>query len=139
MIRRLYAIADADARRRLTTYLVLSAVAIMLVSTALVLLIPLIRALFSDDPAQALPSVIAIAAVGLAAMTIEIVSGMYGERTGAVLILRMHEVIGERIMRLPIGWFDSERIGTISALTSRGSPSLPMHRTRSCVRSGRRP
>lgn len=120
MIRRLYAIADADARRRLTTYLVLSAVAIMLVSTALVLLIPLIRALFSDDPAQALPSVIAIAAVGLAAMTIEIVSGMYGERTGAVLILRMHEVIGERIMRLPIGWFDSERIGTISALTSRG-------------------
>lgn len=120
MIRRLYAISDAAARRRLTTYLVLSAVVIVAVSATLVMLIPLVRALFSDDPARALPYVLSIATVGLVAMTIEIFSSMYGERSGAALILRMHEVIGEQIMRLPIGWFDSERVGTISALTSRG-------------------
>ncbi|MGO2660238.1 ABC transporter ATP-binding protein [Mycetocola reblochoni] len=120
MIRRLYDIADAAARRRLVAYLALTAIAILLVSATLVLVIPLVRALFSADPTAAVPVIVAIAGTGLAALAVDMVSTVYGERSGAALILRMHEVIGERIMRLPIGWFDGERIGAISTLTSRG-------------------
>lgn len=120
MIRSLYAIADRSTRRRLVAYLVLAGASILLVSAALVLLIPIVRALFSGDPVSSLPYLIALAALGVVTTVLEVVGSVHGQRTGSRLILRMHELIGERIMRLPIGWFDSERVGTISYLTARG-------------------
>lgn len=120
MIRRLYAIADASGRARIVVYLALAAVEILLMSAMLVMLIPLARALFSGDPGSALPLIVAIASLGLLTAVAEVASSVFGQRMGGALILRMHETIGERIMALPIGWFDNERVGTISYLTSRG-------------------
>ncbi len=120
MIRLLFRFADPVARRRLAGYLVVAATASITVSLLLIALLPLARAIFSDDPATALPWVWAIAGLGLAAGLLELVGTVLGQRAGATLILRMHEVIGARIMRLPLGWFDTERAGTISHLTARG-------------------
>lgn len=120
MIRLLFRFADPVARRRLAGYLVVAAAASITVSLLLIALLPLARAIFSDDPATALPWVWAIAGLGLAAGLLELVGTVLGQRAGATLILRMHEVIGARIMRLPLGWFDTERAGTISHLTARG-------------------
>lgn len=120
MIRSLYALADAPSRRRLVAYLILAGLSIACVAVMLALIIPLTRALFSGDPASALPYVVAIAGLGLATAVLDMVTSTSGEHTGSALVLRMHEVIGEQIMRLPLGWFDGERIGTITMLATRG-------------------
>ena len=122
MIRMLFRFVDRPLRTRLLGYLGIVAITLLLVSTLLILLIPLIRALFSGDPSTALPWMGVIAGVGLAAVVGEIVGTSVGLRTGARLILCMHEAVGERILRLPLGWFDQDRTGSVSHVTSRGVP-----------------
>ncbi|MFI6368786.1 ABC transporter ATP-binding protein [Nocardia sp. NPDC050630] len=78
------------------------------------------RALFSTDPASAVAAAAVLAGFGLAAGCLDVAATLIGQRAGARYILRMHELIGLRAARLPLGWFDTERTGPISHMVTRG-------------------
>lgn len=120
MIRILLRIADPTTRRMLRGFLTAAALSTVLAAATLASLIPLLRALFSTDPGTALPLLPVTAGLGLATAALDVFATVRGQRTGARLILCMHEVIAERVARLPLGWFDAERTGPISHLATRG-------------------
>ncbi|WP_213451848.1 ABC transporter ATP-binding protein [Rhizomonospora bruguierae] len=120
MIRFLIRIGDAPARRMLVAYCVVVAGATLLTSAAFVTILPLTIALLSDEPASALPALGMLVAFGLVAGCLDVTGTLLGQRAGARLILRMHELIAERVARLPLGWFDVDRAGSISNVTTRG-------------------
>lgn len=113
-------IGDVPARRGLAAYLVVVAVATLLVSAAFVTLVPLVTGLMSGEPGSALPALVLLGAFGLLAGCLDFAATLLGQRAGARLILRMHELLAERTARLPLGWFDAERTGSISNITTRG-------------------
>lgn len=120
MIRTMLRLAGTPARAQLMLYLVIAVGAAVLLGALLVSLIPLVRAVFSGDPASAVPLLVPVALLGLLAALLEFSAAIVGQRLGAALILRMHQLIGERATMLPLGWFDAERAGAISHLTTRG-------------------
>lgn len=120
MIGILLRIADDGARRMLVAYLVVVTIASLLISAAFVTLLPLTTALLSDEPESALPTLGLHIAFGLLAGCLDFASTLLGQRAGARLILRMHELLAERLARLPLGWFDAERTGSVSNVTTRG-------------------
>ena len=120
MIRVLLRIGDAPARRLLIALLVVVAIAALIASSMFVLLLPLTSALLSDDPASALPTLGLLVAAGLIAGFFDISATLISQHMSSRYILRMHQLIAERTTQLPLGWFDAERIGAISNLTTRG-------------------
>ncbi|MBO0712668.1 MAG: ABC transporter ATP-binding protein, partial [Acetobacteraceae bacterium] len=120
MIALLLRIGDAPARRMLAAYLVVVTLATLMASAMFVMILPLMIALLSRDPAAALPAVGLLALFGLLAACFDFTATLLGQRAAARLILRMHELIAEGTARLPLGWFDAERTGSISNLTTRG-------------------
>jgi ATP-binding cassette, subfamily B, bacterial IrtB/YbtQ len=120
MIRTLMRIGDVRCRWMLRSYLLVAVGSAVLVGGVLLAVVPLARALFSGDPAGAVPVAVTIAALGLAAGCLDVVATVLGQRAGARYILRMHELIAERAAQLPLGWFDTERTGPISHMVTRG-------------------
>jgi ATP-binding cassette subfamily B protein IrtB len=120
VIRFLMRIGDTAARRMLLAYLVLVTLATLLASAAFSTLLPLLTALLSGDLESALPALGALVAFGLLAGCFDVAATLIGQRAGARFILRMHSLIAERTSRLPLGWFDAERTGSISNVTTRG-------------------
>ncbi len=122
MIRSLWALGARADRGSLVVYVTVLAVSSALIAAVLVLLVPLVRALFSQEPSRALEPAVAIAIVGSCAAAANIAMTVLGQRLGARYVLRMHDLIGDRVARLPLGWFDAERTGPISQLVTRGVP-----------------
>jgi ATP-binding cassette subfamily B protein len=120
MIRFLMRIGDHPARRMLLAYLTVVTLATLLTSGAFLTLFPLLTALFSAEPVTALPALGLLVAFGSLAGCFDVAATLIGQRAGARLVLRMHQLIAERIARLPLGWFDAERTGSIGNVTTRG-------------------
>lgn len=120
MIRMLLRLAGEQTRAQLIRYLTIAVATALFVGALLVSLIPLMRALFSGDPVSAVPLLVPVALFGVMAGLLELSATIVGQRLGAALILRMHQLIGQRATMLPLGWFDTERAGAISHLTTRG-------------------
>lgn len=120
MTRFLLRIGDTPARQMLVAYCVVVAIATLLTSAAFVTVLPLMIALLSDEPASALPALGMLVTFGLLAGCLDVTATLLGQRAGARLILRMHELIAEQVARLPLGWFDVDRTGVISNVTTRG-------------------
>ena len=120
MIGLLLRISDPPARRVLVAYVVVMILATLTASATFVTLVPLLTALLSGQPASALPVLGLLAGLGLLAACLDFTATLLGQRAAARLILRMHQLLAERTARLPLGWFDAERTGAISNVTTRG-------------------
>ena len=84
------------------------------------LLVPVLRALFGDTPSDAWPWLIAFGAAVAAYAVLRCVSDLSGFRVGTTLLRGMYHRLGDHLARLPIGWYDSGRVGEVSVLASRG-------------------
>ncbi|WP_067708959.1 ABC transporter ATP-binding protein [Nocardia yamanashiensis] len=84
------------------------------------LLIPLLRALFGDRPADARPWLIAfgLAVAGFAVLRYR--SDLSGFRVGTTLLRGMYHRLGDHLSRLPLGWYSTGRTGEVAVLASRG-------------------
>ncbi|MFE7743559.1 ABC transporter ATP-binding protein [Nocardia sp. NPDC057455] len=84
------------------------------------LLVPLMRALFGDTPTDAWPWLIAFGAVIAGYAALRYRSDLSGFLVGTTLLRGVYRRFGERLARLPLGWFTARRVGEVSVLASEG-------------------
>ncbi|MGI5328603.1 ABC transporter ATP-binding protein [Actinomadura nitritigenes] len=92
----------------------------LLQGATFVVAIPVLRRLLRGDTAAMWPWTGALAGVAAAALVAYYVQSMVSFRLGIRLINVLHHRIGDHLARLPIGWFDAARIGTLSRDASQG-------------------
>ncbi|WP_063046944.1 ABC transporter ATP-binding protein [Nocardia pseudovaccinii] len=84
------------------------------------LLVPILRALFADTPAQARPWLVAFGVAVAVYAVLRYLSDLSGFRVGTTLLRGIYSRIGEHLGRLPLGWYSGGRVGEMSVLASRG-------------------
>ncbi|WP_159930759.1 MULTISPECIES: ABC transporter ATP-binding protein [Nocardia] len=84
------------------------------------LLIPVLRALFGSTPSDAQPWLIAFGAAVAGYGALRYRSDLSGFRVGTTLLRGVYHRFGDRLARLPLGWFTAGRVGEVSVLASEG-------------------
>ncbi|MEV6323648.1 ABC transporter ATP-binding protein [Nocardia sp. NPDC051787] len=84
------------------------------------LLFPVLRALFGSTPADAWPWLIAFGAAVAGYAALRYRSDLSGFLVGTTLLRGVYHRFGDRLARLPLGWFTAGRVGEVSVLASEG-------------------
>ncbi|GAA1562758.1 ABC transporter ATP-binding protein [Actinomadura kijaniata] len=84
------------------------------------LLVPVLRALLGDAPADAWPWMGALGAAVAAYAALRYASDLAGFRVGTTLLRGMYHRLGDHLARLPLGWYHTDRLGQVSVLAGRG-------------------
>ncbi|MFF9351283.1 ABC transporter ATP-binding protein [Streptomyces sp. NPDC014734] len=84
------------------------------------LLVPVLRALFGDTPADARPWLVAFGAAVAVCAALRYLSDLSGFHVGTALLRGTYHRLGSHLARLPVGWYDAGRLGEVSVLASRG-------------------
>ncbi|WP_049557372.1 ABC transporter ATP-binding protein [Nonomuraea sp. SBT364] len=120
MIRMLLRVLGRDHARPVRRTVVLTTMTAIVEGLSYALLVPVLRALFGGNPADALPWLIAFGgAVAIYAM-LRYVSDLFGFRAGTTLLRGMYHRLGDHLARLPLGWYGTGRVGEVSVLASQG-------------------
>ena len=121
MIRIMYGIGSRSNRMLLTIQLALIALAALALSTGLVCVALFIDAVFSGDSAlsgrYAIWIVVAFAVFAAADWPSEVIS----QNVGKEYILRIHELLANRAVELPLGFFDADRTGQLGVTATTGA------------------
>ena len=121
MIRIMYGIGSRSNRMLLTIQLALIALAALALSTGLVCVALFIDAVFSGDSAlsgrYAIWIVVAFAVFAAADWPSEVIS----RTSGKEYILRIHELLANRAVELPLGFFDADRTGQLGVTATTGA------------------
>lgn len=120
MIRTLLRVLGPDYAppvRRTIALMTLTAVAEGL-SYALV--VPVLRALLGDNPAEAEPWLIAFGAAVAGYALLRYRSDLSGFTVGTTLMRGVYHRLGDHLARLPVGWYTPGRVGEVSVLAGRG-------------------
>jgi ATP-binding cassette subfamily B protein IrtB len=107
----------APPLRRTVTLMTLTA-AVEGLSYALV--VPVLRELLGDTPADAWPWVIAFGGAIAVYAALRYLSDLSGFHVGSALLRGMYHRLGDHLARLPLGWYSSGRLGEVSVMASRG-------------------
>ncbi|MDF5756714.1 ABC transporter ATP-binding protein [Spongiactinospora sp. TRM90649] len=107
----------APAMRRTVILMTITAVAEGL---SYALLVPLLRALLGGTPADAVPWLAAFGAGVALYAVLRYISDLSGMRVGTTMLRGMYHRLGGHLARLPLGWYDADRIGEVSVLAGRG-------------------
>ncbi|MGO2111804.1 MAG: ABC transporter ATP-binding protein [Pseudoclavibacter sp.] len=121
MIRRLLQYSSPRARRLLIVDLIIMTVSAILQGIAFVLLVPLLRALFSGDTDTAGAWLIAMAAVGLGYVVSMWFASQIGMKTSTALLDSLITRLGDRLVDLPVAWFSTDRSGLIAGIATQGA------------------
>lgn len=124
MIRALLALLPADARPRIARHLVLSVVGVILRAAGAVLLVPLIAALFGDDPATAWPWAGLLALVTVAGWIVDTAVARIGYALGFALLDTGQHTVADRISRIRLTWFTAENTATTRQAVAATGPEL---------------
>ncbi len=84
------------------------------------LLVPVLRALFGDSPADAWPWLAAFGAAVALYAVLRYLSDLSGFKVGSALLSGMYHRLGGHLARLPVGWYTGGRLGELSVLAGRG-------------------
>ena len=120
MIRALLLVSGPDAERALRRNLAGLAAEAVLLGVGFALLVPLFRALLGGDTDAAWRWL--ASAVGVLALyaVLRYRTQLAGYRAAIGLGRVLFERLGDHIARLPLGWFDADRVGSVGRLTSQG-------------------
>ncbi|MBL1066897.1 ABC transporter ATP-binding protein [Streptomyces sp. 7-21] len=120
MIRLLLRVLGREHARPVRRAVALMTAAAIAEGLACALLVPVLRALFGDDPGDAWPWVWAFAAAVAVCAVLRYASDLAGFRVGGALLRGVYHRLGDHLARLPIGWYEGDRVGEVSVLASRG-------------------
>ncbi|MEV0649572.1 ABC transporter ATP-binding protein [Phytomonospora sp. NPDC050363] len=120
MIRMLLRVLGNEYARPMRRTVALMTATAIVEGLSYALLVPLLRALFGDDPAKAGPWLAAFGAAVALYAVLRYRSDLAGFRVGTSLLRGMYHRLGDHLARLPIGWFSDNRVGELSVTAGRG-------------------
>ncbi|OXM43106.1 iron ABC transporter permease, partial [Amycolatopsis thailandensis] len=124
MIRTLLSLIPGMKRRAFRRYVVLAVVSVLLRATGVVLLVPLVGALFGAEPAEALPWLGALAAVTAAGWAIDAVVGRLGFDLGFGVLDHAQHDVADHLTNVRLSWLDSEHTQTARQAIAATGPDL---------------
>ena len=136
MIRALLAVADGDAGRLMRWSLAGLVAEAVLMGIGFALLVPLLRALFAEDLATAWTWLAIMVGVLAVYALVRFRAQMAGYIAAVGLARGLFTRLGEHIAKLPLGWFEADRVGKVGRLTSQGVVDvmgIPAHLLRPVV------
>ena len=136
MIRALLAVADGDAGRLMRWSLAGLVAEAVLMGVGFALLVPLLRALFAEDLATAWMWLAIMVGVLAVYALVRFRAQMAGYIAAVGLARGLFTRLGDHIARLPLGWFEADRVGKVGRLTSQGVVDvmgIPAHLLRPVV------
>lgn len=124
MIRTLLALVPADRRGRVRLYTALTVVSVLLRAVGVVLLVPLVAALFSATPADAWPWLGGLTALTVAGWLVDTYAARLGFDIGfAVLDATQHDM-ADRLPNIKLDWLTQENIATTRQTIAATGPEL---------------
>lgn len=121
MIRRMLHYCSFEARRLVVTELFFVVAAAILQGIAFVLLVPLLRAMFSGDTAAAGTwLLVAVAAAVLYAAAAWWASQL-GMKASSAVLDSLITRLGDRLVELPVAWFGPDRTGLVTGIATQGA------------------
>ncbi|ROR96274.1 ATP-binding cassette subfamily B protein IrtB [Salana multivorans] len=124
MIRTLLALLPDGSRRAVLAHLGLTLVSVALRAAGAVLLVPLIGALFGDDPGTAWPWVGVLALVTAAGWLVDSLVARIGFGLGFGLLDSGQRTVADHITRTRLTWFDSATTSTTRQAVAATGPDL---------------
>ncbi|CAL9557777.1 Iron import ATP-binding_permease protein IrtB [Nocardiopsis dassonvillei] len=120
MIRMLLRVLGHEYARPVRRTVVLMAAAAVAEGLSCALLVPVLRALFGEDPGGALPWLAAFGAAVAGYAVLRYLADLSGFRAGTTLLRGVYRRLGDHLARLPVGWYTQDRVGEVSGLAGRG-------------------
>ena len=120
MIRPLLAVASPEAGRLVRWNLAGLIAESVLIGIGFALLVPVLRALFAQDTAAAWSWVAVMAGVLAVYAMVRFRTQLVGYMAGMTIARGLFARLGDHIARLPLGWFQADRVGKVGRLTSQG-------------------
>lgn len=124
MIATLRVLIPADQRRRFAGYLALTALSVVVRAGGVVLLVPLLGALFSDTPARALGWLGWLTAATVAGWVIDAAAGRLGFALGFAVLDRAQHEVADRLAAVRLDWFTADTTATARQAIAATGPEL---------------
>ncbi|MBE1574093.1 ABC transporter ATP-binding protein [Amycolatopsis roodepoortensis] len=124
MIRTLLGLIPDTKRAAFRRYVVLAVLSVLLRAAGVVLLVPLVGALFGTEPSHALPWLGALAAATAAGWAVDAVVGRLGFELGFGVLDHAQHDVAEQLTNVRLSWLDSEHTQTARQAIAATGPDL---------------
>ncbi|MFI8323782.1 ABC transporter ATP-binding protein [Streptomyces sp. NPDC085529] len=120
MIRTLLRVLGPEYAQAMRRTVVLMTITAMVEGLSYALLVPVLRELFGSTPDDAVPWLTAFGVAVAVYAVLRYFSDLSGMRVGTTMLRGMYYRLGEHLAKLPIGWYNTGRVGEVSVMASRG-------------------
>ena len=124
MIGNLIRLVPVEHRGALTGYAVLTVISVILRAASALLLVPLLGALFSAIPSDALPWLGALTAATVGGWIVDMVQARIGYRIGFALANDTQHRMADRLTDVPLGWFTTDNTAMARQAIAASAPDL---------------
>ncbi|WP_431981412.1 ABC transporter ATP-binding protein [Streptomyces qinglanensis] len=121
MIRHLATVLGPDHRGALRRYLAWLVAYAVLEGVAMAFLVPVLRAVFDGETSTALRHLAVLAALTATTCVARYQQAMRGFGLAVVTLTTLHDRLGDHLVRLPLGWFTSEKVGRVARSATTGT------------------
>ncbi|WP_053187968.1 ABC transporter ATP-binding protein [Pseudomonas thivervalensis] len=121
MIRSLVTLLGPAHAARLYRYLAWLVTSAVLQGLAVALLVPILHALFAGELPRAMVWLAGLAAMAVLTCIAHYQQAMKGFALALVVLTTLHDRLGRHLASLPLGWFNSEKVGRLSRSATSGT------------------
>ncbi|MBT2297500.1 ABC transporter ATP-binding protein [Pseudomonas fluorescens] len=121
MIRSLVTLLGPAHAARLYRYLAWLVTSAVLQGLAVALLVPILQALFIGDLSTAMSWLAGLAVMAALTCIAHYQQAMKGFALALVVLTTLHNRLGQHLVSLPLGWFNSEKVGRLSRSATSGT------------------
>ncbi|EIK67127.1 putative ABC transporter, permease/ATP-binding protein [Pseudomonas synxantha BG33R] len=121
MIRSLVTLLGPAHAARLYRYLAWLVTSAVLQGLAVALLVPILHALFAGDLHRASLWLAGLAAMVVLTCIAHYQQAMKGFALALLVLTTLHDRLGQHLVSLPLGWFNSEKVGRLSRSATSGT------------------
>ena len=121
MIRSLVTLLGPPHASRLYRYLAWLVTSAVLQGLAVALLVPILHALFVGDLPSAMTWLAGLAAMVVLTCIAHYQQAMKGFALALLVLTTLHDRLGQHLVSLPLGWFNSEKVGRLSRSATSGT------------------
>ncbi|MFC8390601.1 ABC transporter ATP-binding protein [Streptomyces sp. NPDC057238] len=121
MIRHLATVLGPDRRGALRRYFAWLVAYAVLEGVAMAFLVPVLRSVFDGDTAGALRHLAVLTVLVVVTCVARYQQAMRGFGLAVVTLTTLHDRLGDHLVRLPLGWFTSEKVGRVARSATTGT------------------